>query len=483
MTYIPQKELLEAAYGDTLVVNTNPLVQMDAIYGVFSKANLTATGSSYLTAANSIFTCNTGTTPDSIAAITTRRVLPYKAGQGNSVRLSCVFNNTPIADTSSRCGVLNSTDEFSFGYDGLDFGIIRRYGGQQEIQELQITTPASGSESATITVNNIPFTVPLTAGTAQHNAYEISESLTSQYPLFRYDQADDKVIMASLLSSPAGSFSFSSGTSVGSFTQVASGAAATEDWVYQSGTPAWNGVDVSSWLDPTKGNVYQIDYQWLGFGNIKFFVEDKDTGHPVLVHTMKHTNSSTTPSVGNPTFRGGWVTSNRATSQDISISGSSVGLFTQGIKSLVEESFTDSGTKTGVASGVLTNIITIKSRNVLGDKVSLVPVIMDALSIETDSAKSTTFKLIRGATVETGEPNFQYLDEEGSVILCDTSAGEVSGGTDVVSFVLNGAGSDRVSLLDRNIEIIPNETLTVAAIISSGASSEIGASIVWKEDK
>ena len=37
-------------------------------------------------------------------------------------------------------------------------------------------------------------------------------------------------------------------------------------------------------IDPQQGNVYQIGYQYLGFGNAHFSVEDEDTGSfPVTI--------------------------------------------------------------------------------------------------------------------------------------------------------------------------------------------------------
>jgi hypothetical protein len=65
-----------------------------------------------------------------------------------------------------------------------------------------------------------------------------------------------------------GTYSLSSATTaVGSFAQTIAGVNPTDVWTAQT---AWNGADIfdgngltSVTLDPTKGNVYQIAYQWL----------------------------------------------------------------------------------------------------------------------------------------------------------------------------------------------------------------------------
>ena len=50
----------------------------------------------------------------------------------------------------------------------------------------------------------------------------------------------------------------------------------------------WN-VDKKPNLDPTKGNVYAIDFQWLGFGAQYFSIENED-GNLSLVHVIIYSN-------------------------------------------------------------------------------------------------------------------------------------------------------------------------------------------------
>ena len=46
-------------------------------------------------------------------------------------------------------------------------------------------------------------------------------------------------------------------------------------------------------LDPTKGNVYEIQFQYLGFGQIEFSVENSSTGAFDVVHVIRFANTST----------------------------------------------------------------------------------------------------------------------------------------------------------------------------------------------
>ncbi|OGB86089.1 hypothetical protein A3J41_01045 [candidate division TM6 bacterium RIFCSPHIGHO2_12_FULL_38_8] len=56
-------------------------------------------------------------------------------------------------------------------------------------------------------------------------------------------------------------------------------------------------------LDPTKGNIYKIQYQWFGFGAINFFIENPNTGALVLVHQIQYANANTATSLLNPALQ------------------------------------------------------------------------------------------------------------------------------------------------------------------------------------
>ena len=53
-------------------------------------------------------------------------------------------------------------------------------------------------------------------------------------------------------------------------------------------------------LNLEKGNIYDIQMQWRGVGNIKFFIGDPVTGFSKLVHEMKLLGKLNTLSIGNP---------------------------------------------------------------------------------------------------------------------------------------------------------------------------------------
>lgn len=54
------------------------------------------------------------------------------------------------------------------------------------------TGAASGSENATIILNDVEYTVPLTTGTTAHNAYEIATYLTANATGWNFFQNDKR---------------------------------------------------------------------------------------------------------------------------------------------------------------------------------------------------------------------------------------------------------------------------------------------------
>jgi formylmethanofuran dehydrogenase subunit D len=83
-------------------------------------------------------------------------------------------------------------------------------------------------------------------------------------------------------------------------------------------------------LDPSKGNVYKISYQYLGFGNITFFIENPENELIIPVHRIKYANTHTSTNVGNPNLRIGIGIDSYSNSDSITLSTASMAAFLQG---------------------------------------------------------------------------------------------------------------------------------------------------------
>lgn len=160
-------------FGEVNVAQNNAFIQASATYN-FLPSNFrdftSGTGSTEV--ANKLFVCKTGTGVGGYGAIQSFRALNYKPGSSGLARFTALFESN-AANSWQGVGLVNLGDELSFGYNGNSFGIWHRYGGLAEVRTLTITGAATGSETLTLTLNGVAYSIPLTSGSVEHNAWEI----------------------------------------------------------------------------------------------------------------------------------------------------------------------------------------------------------------------------------------------------------------------------------------------------------------------
>lgn len=474
MTFIPLK-IATAAFGEALNAEKTPIIQMLAINGITSKEDVFTFNSGSANTSESEFIVSTGTTPGSFASILSNKEIPYRAGQGSECGLTARFTQG-VANSSQLAGLTSATDSLTFGYTDTEFGITRRAHGAAEIQELLVSSATTGAGDVTVTVDGNPFTVPVTVDTVQVNAIEIAASLTAQVPGWIFTANDDTIVALQVNPVPAGSFAFALDTATGTaaaWTQVKAGAAAEVEFIPQA---LWN-FDKKPGLDPTKGNVYLIMLQYLGYGAIPFFVENRETRNYELVHLIKYPNTAIKPSLGDPTFRVGWTVSSTGSATDLTVAGASCSGFIQG-KSIITEK---PRALTGIIASVSTtplNLLTIRNRTVRGTRRNRADTSILSISGFTDSAKGVIIDVIIDAVVA-GDPVFQYINKTVSTTEFHSNAGAVTGGTVIASITLPGEPLDLGML---NITVGFNESLTLAARVVAAPASSVTGTVLFQED-
>lgn len=474
-----KQEFSKTAFGELKVESMTPITQITAQYGLLTNV-LTVTDNA-ASGSNSIvdnkFTMDSGASPDGLASVLTLRQLAYRAGQGAMARFTTVFS-AGVADNTQAAGLITAENSFAFAYIGTTFGILHAHNGEDELQELTLTA-AGGSENVTVTINGNPYIVALSGiGTVQGDAFEISESLNAQVINYMFTSNDNQVVIQSSLPGSQGSFSYSSaGSSVGSMIQIVAGVVGINDFTPQA---SWN-RDTMAALDPTMGNVYQIQFQYLGFGAIDFYVEDGPTGEFVLVHKIEFANTHTTPSVSNPTFRIGWLTSNSGTNTSVRIQGSSAGAFIEGMIFRDTPPRSASNEQLNVGTG-LTNIQAIRNRISFGGKVNRAEIFPILISASSQTNKAAFFKIILNPTFA-APVTFTYIDKENSIAEIANDAVGVSGGQEIGSVTVTNNGSIVLRFNEgQTTAIYPGTTLCLAAQMSSGASSDCQSTATWQED-
>ncbi len=475
----------KTAFGDLKSESMTPITQISAEYGLLEQVLTVADSeeSGTNTVVDNKFTCQTGTSATGLASITSFRQLTYNAGQGAMARITAIFS-PGVALNQQAAGLISAENIFAFGFIGVDFGIIHAFDGENESQELTITTPAAGAENATITVDGDGFTVPLTAGTVQHNAFEISNSLNAQVANYTFSSNDDQVVAQARISGPAGAFAFSSATAIAAWVQTVTGVFPTIELIKQVD---WNVEDrltgnAESILNPLKGNVYQIQYQYLGFGAIKFSVEDSATGDFILVHVIRFANKNTVPSVTNPTFRVGWISRNVGNTSNVTTSGGSASAFIEGMIRRSTPPRAEDNDQLSIGT-ILTNIITFRNRIHFEGMVNRVEVIPLLATLSAQTNKSAFFE-VRANPSFGGDLDFSYIDKANSVMEIATDSVTVSGGRLLAAkTVVSGSSED----LDFNTRVeqifaaLPGQTFSIACRMSSGAAADAQATGTWTE--
>jgi len=237
-------------------------------------------------------------------------------------------------------------------------------------------------------------------------------------------------------------------------------------------------------LDQTKLNVFYIQFQYLGAGAIKLFIENDSTGDLTLVHTVDYANANVEPSVHNPNFHFILWVNNKATTTNLIVKSSSYGAFIEGKVTHIERHIplNSSGAKekTGVVTEVA--IFTIRNKTSFAGKTNLIDILLlgAQASIEAGSANNLgQIRIVKNATLG-GSPAYSDINTTNSIIEIDTAGTTVTGGTEIAFLPLAGKNdSVIVSIESWSLTLNPGDTITVAGL--SANSATIDAAVVWHE--
>jgi len=273
------------------------------------------------------------------------------------------------------------------------------------------------------------------------------------------------------------------GTSFGVMTRNNS----VDTWVAQAD---WNGDRMDGaggssnptgqTLDPTKGNVYQINFQWLGFGLIEFAIEDANTGRFVPVHRVRYANNNTVPSLLNPSFPILWKVENSSNTTNITLKTASAVAEVEGKIVYLGPTNAIGNSKTNVTT-TLTNIVTIRNKATYQSITNRTPINILKYSLAVDGTKPAEYQIIKNATLG-GTPAYTDISTNTSVIEYDTAGTTVANGQSIDFGTLGSTGTvSEAAGETTDIVILPGETLTIAANATQ-STTDATAGIRWVED-
>jgi len=470
---------LTTAFGESSVAENIPFIQSAPVYN-YLPANFRAFTSAGGEAGveDRQFKVNTNTSVGGYGAIQSFRSLNYKAGMGGLGRFTAVFPSGGIANSWQGVGFLNLGDELSFGYNGTEFGMWHRHDGKAEVRRLELSAAGNGSETATVTVNSTPYTIPLSENAIEDNAYELEQFFATGVSAFGAYQNNSGISICYLSDGQkTGTFSYSSnGTSNGSWSVLTTGVTKTSDFYPQTG---WN-IDPRPSLDPTKGNVYQIKFQYLGYGNIIGSIENPETANFEPVHMIKYSNANTSPSLGNPSLHMGLYCVSLGSTNDIPVRSASMAAYVQG--SLIPTRNPRSYSNVRSVGTTFTNLFTIRNKRIVNGLTNQVEIEPKFLTVFTESSKGATVEVRANATVA-GPTNFLDVGNSNLVSEVDVNGTTVSSdGRLLLSFVVPKDSSQTIDLESLRIRIPPTLSVTISAKVNAGSASDTGASLVWYED-
>lgn len=492
-------------FGDISVESLEPVFQADAVYGINATEIAYSNGISFglgtssgvVSAANNLFKCATGTTAFSFSTLQSRKRLRYRPGQGVVGRFTAAFTAN-VASSIVVAGYGTAESGLFFGYNGNSFGILHSTNGFREIQELQVTTPSTGTQRIQVTLNGNTFQVGgVTSSTTTQTAYQISIGNTWGGIWTSEQRGANVVFLASSTGNNVGSFSIAqagAGTpAAGSFTEKLTGKLASETWVPQS---QWNGDRLNGTgksgvtLDPSKGNVYQIDVQYLGFGAIVFKVEAGLPGNNpdfVTAHTFNFPNSRNLISISQPSFPYKMAAYSSGSTADVSVQTGSFAGFISGKKKLTGPRMTyerDTNNYVSDGTGLYYPLFTVRNALVFNNRANQSIVNLLSFSAAHDDMTPITFFALRNAKLTAGLPNFQRFSPS-SCTFWDFAATlcTIQSRDQLIFSTKVGQGGTVLFAFEDEITIQPGETITIAARAVTSTAPYCDASLNTREDQ
>lgn len=472
----------KSAFDELLVAEPQPVVSMGFPYNINSDLFITrVNGSGTATQSGVSALVKTAAGTSSFAQLLTRRTVKYNPGQGTLIRFAGFFD-AGAANNTQFVGYGSINDAFAFGYSGTSFGILRRYGGASETRTLTITTKSSTAENITITLNGVTKSVAVTNGA--NTTVTANEIAAADYSAtgggWTTEAVGSTVIFRSYRSGAlSGAYSLSGATTaVGTFAQTVAGVAATESFVAST---AWNADKIDGKgklpvIDPTKGNIYQIRFEWLGYGCISYFIAEPTTGKFILVHRIQYPNTANVTSINNPSLPFMIESVNTTNNTAIGPTISSIGMFHEGPNDVRGINRSISATATGITTEK--PVLTVRNKSVFQSKLNRIVIDLHNTSVSTDGTKNVVIKIYKDATLVAA--SFTDIGTNVSPVQYDTAATSITGGTLVHARAI--AKIDNISIEhphDLVHPLQPGEQHTIT--IQSASAVDVVVAFEWEE--
>lgn len=251
---------------------------------------------------------------------------------------------------------------------------------------------------------------------------------------------------------------------------------------------SWNGT-VPAGLSYQLGNIFQIRFQWLGYGYIRFYILDpngQDNGY-ALVHTINYPNTSALTHILNPTLPLFAEIANTGNNTDMVMYSPSAVAGTEGNVHVGFHNPLDVwNTVDAVAtySDVNNNhFITIQNKSTFNTLANRIPVYVKSIELSRGSGGSNgaTIRFYENATTA-GVRTYNDVDTNNSPVATSVTATTITGGTVTRTYSMPSSRTGiQLEFEDGEIVILPGSTLTIAVQDSQVAGTDFTVNVNWQE--
>ncbi len=479
---IVDPQLQKSAFGELLTVEPTSLVQLIFTSSINSRIVKTRTNNGgTVSQENRMAKLSSGTNANSRAQLFSRVPVKYNPGQGGSIKYTVIFESSS-ADSEQFIGVGDISDGYGVGFQNTVFGVFRRQGGSPEIQTLDITNGAStATGNITITLDDDTKVVAVTSGDdAREVAVKIADTDFSDVGLGWDVDVDstsgtDTVIFRSYDAAvKSGTFAFADTDTTGvaaSFSQTVVGVATTPNFTAQTN---WSedkadGTKILPVVDFTKGGVWTVKYQWLGFGPIFWSLKNADTDDFIVFHKEQYSNLNTIPSINEPSLPLCAEVKNNSSTTDLIMRIGSMGGFADGKAELAGFHNSDAVADKGISTAEAP-LISFKNKLIFNSRLNRISVLPGFIDIQTDANKPVIFRLRTNGDL-TGPVSFVDVNTATSVLSVDKGATGIGNGNVIETVVMGKVDSKHIDLHILNGKVLPGDIISITAQLAAGGSS------------
>jgi hypothetical protein len=251
-------------------------------------------------------------------------------------------------------------------------------------------------------------------------------------------------------------------------------------------------------LDPTKMNVYQVKFQYLGGGNVFFYVLNGKTARFDLVHVIRNANTATQTNFRNPSMNMLWTTYNSVSSTAVcKVSGGSCAMFVEGIRTFLGPLVSEDAYLTATPNLTLTSVLAVRNATTFNGIPNRAFLHLRSISVAINGGSTATIVILRilrnytsgpttflatnGTTGDNGVTITNGQSCTSTSVPAPTSYVTVSGGKQLFSTVVSATSLAVIDLTPYDISIFPGDTVSFAAY-GTANTPLVGVTVVWNED-